>query len=58
MTLFGNLPFFIGGIFDMIMREEGNNTDGDLSEDSQDASDLLPQHRNELDKNIRKVNLT
>ena len=40
----------------MILHEERNRTDGDLSDESQDVSDLLPQHKKELDKNIEKVN--
>ena len=39
----------------MIMHEDSSQTDGDLSDESQDMSDLLPQQRKELDKNIQKV---
>lgn len=39
----------------MILQDEGKDTDGELSDDCQDASDLIPQHRNELEKNVEKV---
>ena len=39
----------------MILREEGKESDADLSDESHNASDLLPQHKNELDRNIKQV---
>jgi len=46
-----------GGIFNMILSEEGKRSDGEESDnESQETSDLLPQHRIKLEKNIKKMN--
>ena len=40
----------------MILSEEGKRSDGEESDnESQETSDLLPQHRIKLEKNIKKV---